>query len=127
MEGYWRGFYQLKSEVRKGQQSANVFPKEPIGIYCKIEQTGDIFVGQYSTKFDADAFKREVPNDSKKIEGVISGRGAVIRLHNTTENGFYTPLEAKVILSSGELTGEWKMEYEYNGSLYFGVIKLTKY
>ena len=127
MEGYWRGFYQFKTEVTKGQQSQNLFGKDPISIYCKIEQTGDVFIGQYSTKFDADAFKREVPTNSRKVEGVVSGRSAIIRFHNTTENGFYTPMEAKVLLSNGEVSGEWKMEYEYNGSLYSGVIKLTRY
>lgn len=136
MEGYWRGFYQYKTAVREGKSRPNEFLKEPINLYCKIEQTGDVFVGRYSLKFDAESFKKEVIVEKngiygiQKVEGVISGSDVVLRFHDTTGDIYKPPMEAKMKFLNGTLVGEWKIVYENNGSvqvIYSGVVELTKY
>lgn len=130
VEGYWKGFFQIKMAVKDGKVSPNEFSKEPIHLYCKIEQTGDVVLGRYSVKFDAEAFKKQVLDDGRRVEGVISGRFATLRFHDTTSSFFEPPMEAKMRLSDGALLGEWVQKYESLGGvqvIYSGVMELRKY
>lgn len=126
LNGYWKGYYIYKEAIRGGKQSPNEFAKEAMPIYCKIEQTGNVVVGRYTSKFDGDRFKKEIPEGSQMTEGFISGENVVLRFHDISHAMTIPVREAQMKLKSGVLSGVWKEEWASQVT-YSGVMELRKY
>jgi hypothetical protein len=129
LSGYWRGFIQ----ITKGTGELGGFIGTPTAFYCKIEQTGNAFIGKYSHTFDADAFKSKMPEWNYALDGVIMGDKVKLRLSNISSKSLTVSPDSNAELKYGDgrMSGTWIQFYKNeDGSVrttYEGVIELVRY
>ncbi len=124
LTGYWRGYIQIK-------KGTGGFIDKPTPLYCKIEQTGNSFIGKYSHAFDADSFKNKVPETNYDLDGTVTGDKISLRL-SRSGGGLVVPDRVGDLRhANNRITGTW-IEYwkNFDGSIeatYEGVIELIRY
>jgi hypothetical protein len=121
LTGYWRGFMQINN----GTGTFSNIDRTPVPLYCKIEQTGNLFIGKYSHTFDAEEFKKKMPEYAHNLNGTIAGKDIMLCLKNDHD------INAKLKYANGRISGIW-VRVRKNGSgvavtTFEGKIDLVRY
>jgi hypothetical protein len=124
LTGYWRGFIR----VNKGASGSI---DKTVPLYCKIEQTGNLFIGKYSHAFDANAFKNKLPEKTYDLEGRVAGDKVSIRLGRSDSVLVLPDWVGDLRYSDGRMRGTWLEQWEQSDgnmmTTYEGVIELVRY
>jgi len=124
LTGYWRGYIQTK-------KGTGGFIEKPTPLYCKIEQTGNSFIGKYSHAFDADSFKKKIPETNYDLDGTVAGNEIKFRMSNSSATWLSPDSNAKLRLIDDRMNGTWTQIYKNEDgsvkSTYEGVIELVRY